>query len=687
VVVTILPVIYSTGGQTGASGIASATVALSTSGRGVNGNAGCQPTFNTATDPTIAAANGGAGAAGGNAGATPNCASASASQTVTTLTGSSFVATFPESALMSANGVSGVEDVINVLINSTTTGGQPGPVCINPNPATNPQNFGCANGFAIAGAAGNNFRLDNLGPRFTKVDITPATLGCAPGTACYVNSPALLTANTTTVDYGVDSQTNAFGFGPTTQSPLPASFTTANETATSSSTFLSVNSTDKLGNSSGVRFATPTATVTSSSTTGAQGFGIDVTAPTCAYVNSPDANYVLANDIFNATSTETPGNQFFGVTFSDAATPPAGPSGFSTAALRRNEVGFTPAGNTCIIGNPLGAGTACAPVTNAGTGAFPYDAPPTPDAQVADLFAEGAATSQYVTYTGTVSDAAGNTCSLGPRTGLNDTVAPNVGSIATSPSIIPAGNAAVTFSAQATDNLDLGVLTASLAYGALITNLRLGTSTVGTFGSDVFTTSATASFTDPLFIRSIETTAAGVPSGVVTQASAVTFNMADVAGNAFARTDDISPAVSSGGSFGSFAANNPALASFQMTSSAVTLCNSDNAGGTQTAPCPTNPTSTTLTATATGPQATFANPFTRVNFYVTSPTGTTTLIGTGTVSVTDNTITGIRTWSYTTTWTIPAGLAVGAYNVFAVGVDTGGRGLQSNIVAHTVAVD
>jgi hypothetical protein len=68
VVATILPVIYSTGGQTGASGIASATVVLSTSGRGVNGNAGCQPTFNTATDPTIAAANGGAGAAGGNAG-------------------------------------------------------------------------------------------------------------------------------------------------------------------------------------------------------------------------------------------------------------------------------------------------------------------------------------------------------------------------------------------------------------------------------------------------------------------------------------------------------------------------------------------------------------------------------------------------------------------------------------------
>jgi hypothetical protein len=709
VTVTLTPSIFAAGGQGGAGGLSTATVTLATSGRGVNGLVGCQPTGTLATDPTIAMANGGAGVAGANAGATPNCAVASASQTDSDAANGLSV-TFPETALMSANGVMGVEDLITITIQSTTTGGQPGPVCINPDPSTNPQNpvvsggavVSCGSGFAINAAAGNQLRLDNLGPRITRFDITPAD--CPVGTTCYINAPAFITNNPNTtpassfqsVDYGVDSQTQTFTMGTTTagQAAVPASFTAANETATSGTNFAAVTVVDKLGNSSGVRFATATPGNTSTSTTGAQAFGIDVTAPTCAFTDTPDVGFVLANEL------KPEAGDVFQVSFSDSSVPPGGPSGFPINPVSRTQIlrnPTTPLGNTlttCLVGTFDATTLVCSPTSVPPDGGSndPFNTP-----SVNNPGASPAGTDGYATETATIRDQAGNLCASGTlvRTALDDDLVPTVGAIS-GPSIIPAGNNAVTFTAGAIDNIDLGTATPQFDYGAVVTNLRTGTAaTLGTFGFDVFSTSATVTVTDPSFIRSVETTAAGVPSGVVTNASAAELIVADVAGNSVTASTDISASVAAGGSFGPYSANNPALTSFSLASTNVALCNgstNDNAGVANTgAACPTIANqSTVLTATATGPQGTFANPFQRVNFYrqlSTSATAGTVLIGTGSVSVTDiTTAPGERRYTYTLTWT-PAGLAQGTYNVYALGVDAQGRALQTNVILHTITND
>jgi hypothetical protein len=703
VTVTLTPSIFTAGGQTGGGGLSVATVTLTTSGRGVNGNTGCQPTGTVSTDPTIAAAQGGLGAAGTNAGATPNCAAASATQTDSDASNGLSV-TFPETATMSANGVMGVEDLIAITITSTTTGGQPGPACINPDPSTNPQNpivsggvlATCGNGFLINAGLGNQLRLDNLGPRITRFDITPsANCTTAAASSCtaspgpeYVNSPALISNNPNTfssfqsVDYGVDSQTQTFttGTSGTTQAALPAAFTAAMETGTSSTNFAAVTVVDKLGNSSGARFATANPTITSTSTTGAQAFGIDITAPTCTFTDTPDAGFVLANEL----NPEAPDNllppatvaataDVFRVTFSDAATPPGGPSGFPLNPVSRTQILQRPAvAAACLIGTVDAAGV-CQPV--AGSSDDPFN-PGNADG--------------YVTETATVRDQAGNACGPLTRVALDDDIAPTVGAVA-GPSIIPAGNNPVTFTAGAVDNLDLGSAQLQFDYGAApgVQNLRVGTSTtLGTFGADVFTTSATVSVTDPSFIRSIES------GGVVRVASNAELRVTDVAGTLTTSNTDISTAVNAGGSFGTFATNNPSLASFTLQSSQTALCNSstaDNAavpGATpQTVVCPTVPnTSTVLTATASGPAGTFANPFQRVNFYYTNSAGNTIFIGTGSVAVTDAGVPPQRQYTYTFTW-VPTGLAQGVYNVFALGVDAQGRALQSNVIPHTITND
>jgi hypothetical protein len=273
-----------------------------------------------------------------------------------------------------------------------------------------------------------------------------------------------------------------------------------------------------------------------------------------------------------------------------------------------------------------------------------------------------------------VRDVAGNTCAVGSRVALYDTTAPAVGGIV-APSTISGGQSA-TFSATATDNLDLGTALPSESYGAVIPKLAFPAVTIGTFGPDVFTTSATVSFTDPSFVRSIETTnpATGAPSGAVQPATAVNLDVKDVAGN-FAPTTSqnisVNVAAGSPSGFSTFAAtSNPQLQTFTLGASNTTICNN-----TTPANC-VNPTSTVLTARAVGPASVFNNPFTRVNFYYNDANGVSQLIGTGTVGVTDNTITNQRTWSYTVTWT-PTGLAAANYVVFAVGVDAAGNGLQT----------
>jgi hypothetical protein len=81
--------------------------------------------------------------------------------------------------------------------------------------------------------------------------------------------------------------------------------------------------------------------------------------------------------------------------------------------------------------------------------------------------------------------------------------------------------------------------------------------------------------------------------------------------------------------------------------------------------CGTTPASTVLTATMTGPNSTFANPFVRVEFYYQDPVNSRWyLIGTGAPSASDNTVTSTRTWTYSFTWTV-TGLTASDGTAFA----------------------
>jgi hypothetical protein len=635
--------------------IASYTVSITTSGAGSNGICA-----GVAVAPAV----------------TPNCAvttmaATSTTGTVTFTGGSTNTAT--------ANDISGVEDIVAITVTSVTTGGQAGPVCINPNPATNPAGA-CGTGFggSLPNVAffTNPVRIDNLAPRPTLFDITPATLGCAQA-ACYVNGAFTFSERAgffTTVDYGVDGQTATFAAGPSS-----GSLTTVTngsqlaETQTSQTLFLQATTTDRLQNSRAV-FAGPTAATPLTSTTGAQQFGVDLTAPTAAFV-APSAPNNGAND----------GNTWT-ISFSDAG---VGPSGFAANPVRVRLERILATGTVCL--NPdTGATVSC--TTNGG---FVAD----------DGSVTIPATPGYYRIRATATDEAGNNSTEITRLTLIDLVPPTTGGVV-APSTITGGTSA-TFSASVQDNVDLGDVQAAVNYGAV--TLGFPRVTIDAYGPESFTVSTNAAVTIDNFIRGIETTtAAGRPTGVTTSAQTIQFDVRDAAGvvdnvacpgNATncvsSPAQNIAPNVAAGGAATSVTTGTGATANnfnsanalhgnFLMSApSPATVCN--NNGGA--AGCPTNPTSTTLSATVTGPNSVFANPFSRVNFYYIDALGRAQLIGTGSISVTDNTVTSTRTYTYTVVWTPGTAIPAGATQVFALGVDAEGDALMTNQQTVTVAVD
>lgn len=681
ITVTMLPVVFN--GSTNA--IASATVTLTTSGNGVNGNAGCQPTSDATVDPTISSTDGGAGAAN-----LPSCAPASATKTVAATAGqATLAATFPQASTMSAGGVSGVEDAMTIAINSVTTAGQAGPVCINPNPVTNPQGPACVGTSNLAFP--NGLRVDNLAPRVTQLNVvrpsqyyngTFVPLHTAPGGVAACTAPCART-----VDYGVDRQTdtgNAIfnaGASSTALTDVTAGFSSLVETATANTNLFQLVVKDALANSRTV-YATAVTTTTSTTTTGALLFGIDNTLPTLTITAGPAT---LTNN--NTTNT---GVGVWTITFSDAG---VGPSGFNVnpimAKLERFAASQTT--NPVCLDPTSGAVISC---TNAAAGFVANNGTvnvPAPDG--------------YYRLTINVTDAAGNQTTNTMVLTLNDITAPTAGGVAT-PAILT-GGASAAFSSALADNVDLGDFLASIGFGG--TFIAQPRQTIGSYDPLNLKGTDPGAFTVAKFIRSVEgTTGAGRPDATVVQANVVQYAARDVAGmqtqdpcpaagagdgaatqNCFQRQADITAAVAAGspGGFPSFTTSNVVFASgnaahgnfIQGAPSAATVCNKTT--GT-CASATTAPLSTTLTATVTGPNATFQNPFDRVNFYYQAPSGRWILIGTGTVSLTDDTVLATRTFTYTVTWTptglLPAGAAPGtAYAVRAVGIDTNGSALMA----------
>jgi hypothetical protein len=662
VTVRMVPTIFSGAGNLPTS----LTVTLQASGGGVIENGTCS---------TIVA--GGCGAPTESATDATREADGSFTVTFSGTPAANGSTTFGSSA--ATPGVSRIEDpFVTATIGGQVASGNPyiGAVAVNMGGAP-------LVGGPVTGA--NILRLDNLAPRVTLLDLTPAFLGCAPSSSCYVNGDFQFAAsnNSTsssfarTVDLGVDAQTTSFQAGPT--AATLTSVTNGGqlpETQVAQTNVLALTTVDALQNARTVYATDVNTCVSHSSTsvsaanqqTGAgscagvtaiQKFGIDLTPPTMTVAGPPNNG---ANDgtVYTFSFIDVGGSST------------AGPSGFSANPVMVKVERITAAGTTCF-GDAGAANATCAFVSDEGTVTLP-------------------ANQAYYRVTASVVDQAGNVSTTITRITLIDTTAPVVGGIV-APSII-SGGGPVTLTASSTDNVELGDVTAAIAYGGLVT-LGFDRRLLADYGPDAILNSTNISYTIDQFIHSIETTnGAGRPTGAIQTATGAEFDVRDMAG----LVDNIAcpPAAASfcgvtnqslvanvsaqGSSWTTinptFASANPLHGNFlQQAPSVAVVCN----GPTGAACSPSNqPTSTVLSATVTGQNTTFANPFARVVFYYIDSMGRAQVIGTGTASASDNTITSTRTWTYTTTWNVNGFTPVGAYQVFVLGIDGNGRALMSN---------
>jgi hypothetical protein len=576
---------------------------------------------------------------------------------------------------------------VTLSMNSVTVGGTTGPTCVVTEDSPTPLNLACAvlGGNVLLPSALN---WDNVAPTITLFDMTAATLGCAPALACYISGNSATPAFAFSVrsgffahtDFGVGSPTATFEAGTSSSSLVPV--TTGGDLAESvvPNYIARATTCDALQNCRS-QYAS-TGGVGQNSATGAQLFGVDSTDPT-ATVDNATPNMSI-NPFASPAWT---------ISFSDAG---VGPSGFSGTPVSVQLKRTTPAGSTCYVPGAIFPLSTVNCTTS--SGAINYQAD---DGVIHVDEANIPGTGEgYWEITAFVRDQARNFSKPNiDRITLYDLVPPVSGGIG-GPSSLP-GGANVTFSAGVSDNIDLGWIEPYLTYAGG-PSFQYPNVALGAYGvADGLVSNTTGNFTVSGFIRSVEgTLGTGRSSGVVNEASQVDFDVYDVAGNTVNTNVNINAAVQ-------FAAGGPVpnLATISATIFAPANVNHGNfihqppsapqvCRGTASACGSTPPASTVLSATMTGPNATFANPFTRVEFYYQDPINLRWyLIGVGTPSASDATVTSTRTWTYSFTWTVTGltqsdgtPLVNAAVNLVAVGVHSSGSAILSTGTPITIDI-
>jgi hypothetical protein len=686
ITVTIQPVLF---WQTPSDSISRVAVTIATSGAGVSGADDCLSTGVAAAgmggthDPTIASMDGGGGLAGANNGASPNCAPAQALQTDVNPT-NGFSVTFPDVLPLSNGGLAGVEDSLAFFIDAITNGQLKGPICINPgpdNPLTRaPDGANCGTGLGSASPAKRVGRMgiwlhDNLAPRFTMLNIRRGGLDPFFNSQTFASVAGAAPADTIlgayTVDYGVGHQTdsdNSTFLAGLVLTEMVA-FSNTNELPESDDPYLlQVTIKDALGNTrtgtaTANRFviASPYGFVPEGTGASVQAFGIDFTRPTIAVASSTPAN--------NSSSGTSAAPGTYVLTPEDDGT---GASGFTAAPFQIKAELINRFGTVCYD-LEMGATMSC----STGGGTLPSDG----------QFDLTSGVDGYWRVTWTLADRAGNATAPQTRTHLIDATFPTIGSISVPATIT--GGQSVAISATLTDNVELKDYRSFTSYAenSLSYTILASESNLGGYGPDPLGSQHAASTTIPTFIRSIESSAAGLPTSVIARATHLNYQVRDQLDNVTGQAQGILPLISAAiggsgqetswrGAGRPFSPSVNPVASYQNTTSATSICVDSDGDG-----C-TTPSTITLTATATGPALTFTNPFARVNFYYReAATGLLVLIATGSAASNDNPATNTRTWTYSASFTTPSGLAVGgALLVMAIGVDVSGRGLAATFV-------
>lgn len=394
-------------------------------------------------------------------------------------------------------------------------------------------------------------------------------------------------------------------------------------------------------------------------------FGVDRAQPTIGYSAGLAANAQI--------TTAAIGGEF-SVTVSDTGL--VGNSGMQPAApvtmyiSQRVAAGNGPGTTTCLNAN----GTANATCVLSATGVNAAGNP------IYTTAITAVTTDAYMTFNATAFDAAGNSASVASRTIVHDDGALTAGLVATPVTVSTIGWTGAAF---LNDALDLASYWFSANYTTLIG--------VGAFvaapsvAPDRFAQASTAvngfnaaSFlnTNYAISNTVNLPLAMQTGGVLYPMSGVNTNATNVAGLVVSGASAAAPAVA------------PALAVFAPTGLATfpaltnSIASNNISSGVTTAPTAGNPASGTLSVVATGPTATFNNPFSRVDFYAVNNGGAAgtewRLIGSAAGPATLVDVGATRTFTWTaaisgaTLYTQLGYTATAVTNVIAIGYNAAG---------------
>jgi len=321
-------------------------------------------------------------------------------------------------------------------------------------------------------------------------------------------------------------------------------------------------------------------------------------------------------------------------------------------------------------------------------------------------------TAGYYDLTAYIIDQGGNAFATSvTRETLIDITAPVAQNVQIPGSLV--GGALTTFTAPVTDNLDLITADFDFQFSANASGFwpfgdPASTDRVlGTAWDATLTTTATATGTIN-FVSTIETTLAGVPTGTITAAQFVRIGAVDAAANkSVAQVNNfavgtVTPTVAATASYGAVVPA-PAMAGFFIATSPATAAATNLCNGNGAACAAADTKSITVTVTTTGASGTYAPPFASgfIYLYVNDPVAggfddagqddnnylVSRQVGaTGVVTDTG----GVRTYTYTFTITSAdvAGIANGTViNILAIGVDSSGAGIQSQLDATFTVVN
>ena len=657
-------------------------------------------------------------------------------QTITSPTGGAFTATWtngPTPPSVQGYAASGITPTVTISDASGATFTSIGTVTVRGGTTSNtPANFQF--NFDDQKPAPGTFSVTN---NIEQGIIAPSGQGyigtgfrfAADSNAGYRGPNAVAGAQTQNNDWGgvdkvtVTFQSRVFGSGAAYTSLT----NTANlaESATSQTYELRMITLDALGN------ADTTGTASSPQTTTIR-FGVDRTAPTNTVTAGPATGAVttVANGTGNISFTVSDNlsgtgpalvaqvrqwngltsaasfNGFAAANEGHVSTNVAAPAG--ATAANWNVIGSVTSGaantNPCYIGRfnvaQSAAGPNAIPVLSATGTTLGFCTP-----VVFDLNAVGGnlpstrGLDGYWYTTVVATDVAGNQAAPVTRVVLEDQTAPTVNNIDLPATIT--GNSTASFPANVTDNAaaSVGDIVGSYIiqnFAGPAVSLRWPTTTgPGVAFDNVLTNSATVTPTIPNFIKNLQVGTTTVVPAAGGNVTSVIVTALGAAGNAGSLTANFSAGLPQlvGGSTSTFTATTiPVSWAIQAPANTnVTNC----PGADVCATAATQPTSITLTVTATGPSATFVNPFATgtVQFWY-RPTGGTVWYQIGTSSAGSSRDNGTnRFWDFSVTFNPPALTPDGVplttpgmtIDIAAIGINANGDAIMSPVQTITVA--